>query len=203
MLTIHGRRNSHNVKKVLWLAGELGLAFDRRDVGLEYGMDEAYLAKNPNALIPTIEDGDLIMWESNAILRYLAARYGREAWWPADAGTRAIADKWMDWQLGYAEVQRAMFMNMVRRPAAERDMAVVERGARRCGEMMLILDRYLARSPWLSGEAIGIGDLPIGTYAHTWFTLAIERPETPHVAAWYARLRERAAYVEHVMIPLT
>jgi len=203
MLTIWGRLNSHNVKKVAWFAQELGIEHVRHDVGGKFGMDAAYLAKNPNALIPTIEDGDLILWESNAILRYLAARYGGEAFWPADPARRALADRWMDWQFGYADAQREAFINLVRKAPEARDADAVARSAAACAAQMTILDRFLADTPWLSGTAFGIGDVPMGAYVNTWFALDIERPELPHVAAWYARLRERPGYASQVMIPLT
>jgi glutathione S-transferase len=203
MLTIWGRLNSHNVKKVAWFAQELGIEHVRHDVGGQFGMDDAYLAKNPNALIPTIEDGDLVLWESNAIVRYLAARYGGEAFWPADPGRRALADRWMDWQFGYADAQRGAFINLVRTPIEKRDPDAIRRSAQACAKLMTILDKALAVTPWLSGEAFGIGDIPMGVYAHSWFTLAIDRPELPNVADWYAGLCERPAYVSQVMIPLT
>lgn len=203
MLTIWGRLNSHNVKKVAWFAVELGLPFERHDVGGQFGMDAAYLAKNPNALIPTIEDDGLILWESNAILRYLAARHGGERFWPADPAVRAAADKWMDWQAGYADAQRDAFLNMVRRAPADRDTAAVAASAVRCAKQMAILDRALAQSPWLSGAEFGIGDIPMGVYAHTYFSIDIERPAVPHVEDWYARIRARPGYADQVMIPLT
>ncbi|MET0308210.1 MAG: glutathione S-transferase [Sphingomonas sp.] len=203
MLTIWGRLNSHNVKKVAWFAQELGIAHVRHDIGGQFGMDAAYLAKNPNALIPTIEDGDVVLWESNAILRYLAARHGGEAFWPKDPARRALADRWMDWQFAYADAQRDAFLNLIRRPPETRDMAAVERSAQACAQQMAVLDRALAESPWLSGDAFGIGDVPMGVYAHSWFTLAIERPRLPNVEDWYAGLCERPGYASQVMIPLT
>ena len=203
MLTIWGRLNSHNVKKVAWFAEEAGLAYVRHDVGGVFGMDADYLAKNPNALIPTIEDGDIVLWESNAILRYLAARHVPERFWPADAAARAMADRWMDWQFDYADAQRDAFLNLIRRAPDQRDAAAVARSAAACAKQMTILDRYLAETPWLSGEHFGIGDVPMGVYAHTWFSLPIERPDLPHVADWYARLQARDGYASQVMIPLT
>jgi glutathione S-transferase len=203
MLTIWGRLNSHNVKKVVWLAEELGLAYRRRDVGGAFGMDDAYLAKNPNALIPTIEHDGFVLWESNAILRYLAARHGDDAIWPADAARRALADRWMDWQFGYADAQRDAFVNLVRRASAQRDDAAVERSAVACGRMMAVLDRQLGEAPWLSGAAFGIGDVPMGVYAHTFFALELDRAPLPHVADWYRRLQARPGYAANVMIPLT
>jgi glutathione S-transferase len=203
MLTIWGRLNSHNVKKIVWLAEELGLPHVRHDVGGKFGMDEAYLVKNPNALIPTIEDGDLVLWESNAILRYLAAKYGGEVFWPADPAARAIADRWMDWQAEYAHAQHHAFINLIRRTPEERDMAAVERSAQASAKQMAILDRYLAGTPWLSGAEFGIGDIPMGVYAHTFFSLAIERPELPRAEGWYARLKERPPFASIAAIPLT
>lgn len=203
MLTIWGRLNSHNVKKVAWFAEELAIPYVRHDVGGAFGMSDAYLAMNPNALIPTIEDDGFVLWESNAILRYLAAKHGGERWWPADPAARALADRWMDWQVDFAEVQRDAFVNLVRRSGADRDMAAVARSAERAGAKMQLLNRHLATTPWLSGDGFGIGDIPMGVYAHTWFSLAIERPDTPHVTAWYQRLQARAGYGSLVMIPLT
>lgn len=202
MLTIWGRLNSHNVKKVAWFAEELALPHVRHDVGGAFGMDDAYLALNPNALIPTIEDEGFVLWESNAILRYLAARHGGERWWPADPAVRATADRWMDWQIDYAEGQRDAFVNLVRRAPAQRDMAAVTQAAARCAKRMTLLNRHLAEAEWLSGADFGIGDIPMGVYAHTWFTLEIERPNVPHVAAWYDRLKSRPGYGQ-VTIPLS
>jgi glutathione S-transferase len=203
MLTIWGRLNSHNVKKVAWFAEELGLDYIRRDVGGAFGMDAAYLALNPNALIPTIKDDGFVLWESNAILRYLAARHGGDAWWPADPRRRASADKWMEWQNGFAEAQRPLFINLVRRKPDDRDAGAMARSTEAVTAQMLLLDRQLARTPWLSGDGIGLGDLPMGVYAHTFFALDIKRPDVPHVADWYRRLQQRPGYAANVMIPLT
>jgi glutathione S-transferase len=202
MLTIWGRLNSHKVKKVAWFADEIGLPYVRHDVGGPFGMDARYLAMNPNALIPTIEDGDVTLWESNAILRYLAARYA-PALWPVDPVERAQGDKWMDWQFSFADAQRDAFLQLVRRKSEQRDGQLLAQSAAASGAAMLILDRALAAQPWLSGVAFGVADVPMGVYTHTFFTLDMERPDVPHVRAWYDRLRDRPAYVQSVMIPLT
>lgn len=203
MLTIWGRLNSHNVKKVVWFADEIALPYVRHDVGGRFGMDDAYVAKNPNRLIPTIEDGDLVLWESNAILRYLASRHGSADLWPTDPAARALADRWMDWQFAFADAQRDAFLALVRRSPEERDADALARSARQAGAAMQILDRALAEQPWLSGKGFGVADVPMGVYAHTFFTLDMERPDVPHVRDWYDRLRERPAYAQSVMIPLT
>ena len=202
MLTIWGRLNSHNVKKVAWFVDEIGLPYVRHDVGGKFGMSADYLAKNPNRLIPTIEDGDVTLWESNAILRYLAARYA-PALWPIDPAERAQGDKWMDWQFSFADAQRDAFLQLVRIPPEQRDGQLLTASAAASGAAMRILDRTLAVQPWLSGVSFGVADVPMGVYAHSFFTLDMERPDVPHVRAWYDRLRTRPAYVQSVMIPLT
>lgn len=203
MLIVWGRLNSHNVKKVAWLADEIGLPYERRDIGGAFGFTDDYLAMNPNRLIPTIEDDGLVLWESNAILRYLAARYGGPAFWPAEAAARAVGDKWMDWVFSYADAQRDAFINLVRRPPAERDLAAMDRSARASGKMMQRVEAALGESEWLSGARFGLGDIPMGVYAHTYFTLDIERQRLPRVEGWYQRLITRPGYAANVMIPLT
>jgi glutathione S-transferase len=202
MLIIWGRLNSHNVKKVVWMAREAGILYERRDIGGPFGFTDDYIAKNPNKLIPTIEHHGFVLWESNAILRYMAAQFAGELW-PTDLEKRASADRWMDWQFSYADAQRDAFVNLVRRKPGERDPAAVAASARKAGEMMAILDAALAKQKWLSGDDFGIGDIPMGVYAHTWFSLDIERPDRPHVADWYERLKARRGYAEFVMIPLS
>ena len=202
MLRIWGRPNSHNVKKVVWFTEELGLPYERIDTGGAFGMDAAYVAKNPNRLIPTIDDGDFTLWESNAILRYLADT-NDVALWGNTPRERALADRWMDWQFTYAEAQRDAFINLVRKAPEDRDMDAVARSAAACAKQVAILEDALARTPWLSGAQFGIGDVPMGVYIHTWFALPIERPAMPQVADWYARLQTRPGYAPQVRIPLT
>ncbi|WEK42737.1 MAG: glutathione S-transferase [Candidatus Sphingomonas colombiensis] len=203
MLKIWGRLNSHNVKKVVWLAEELALPYERIDVGGAFGMDAAYLAKNPNRLIPTIEDGDFVLWESNAILRYLADVHANGGFWHGSLQERALADRWMDWQFLYGEAQRDAFLNLVRKAPEDRDAEAIARSVAACAKMLTVIDDALSRTPWLSGEQFGIGDIPMGVYIHTWFALPIERPELPHIADWYRRLQDRRGYASHVMIPLS
>jgi glutathione S-transferase len=202
MLIIWGRLNSHNVKKVVWMAEEAGIIYERRDIGGQFGFTDDYLVMNPNRLIPTIEHHGFVLWESNAILRYMAAQFAGELW-PTDLEIRASADRWMDWQFSYADAQRDAFVNLVRKGPADRDIAAIAAAAQKTGEMMAILDAALSKKPWLSGDDFGIGDIPMGVYAHTWFSLDIERPGRPHVADWYGRLRERPGYAQSVMIPLS
>ncbi len=202
MLIVWGRLNSHNVKKVAWAAEEMGIAYDRRDIGGTFGYTDAYLAMNPNRLVPTIEDDGFVLYESNAILRYLATKYAPELW-PSDLHIRARGDMWMDWQFSFADAQRDAFLQYVRVAPDHRDAAVIARSAAASGVLMQRLDAELAQRPWLSGPAFGIADIPMGTYAHTFFSLDMPRPAVPHVAAWYERLKLRPGYAANVMIPLT
>lgn len=203
MLTIWGRINSHNVKKVVWLAEEMGLAYDRRDVGGPFGMDEAYRTLNPNALIPTIEDDGFVLWESNSILRYLAATRGGEVFYPVDPQARASIERWMDWGFTWADAIRPIFFQMVRTAPKARDTALIERSVARAAGLSAILDDVLARQEWLSGVSFGIGDIPVAAYANTWFQLPVERPSRPNLERWYAALRERPPFRDVVMIPLS
>lgn len=203
MITLWGRPNSHNVKKPLWLLEELGLPYARHDVGGPFGMDAAYRAKNPNGLIPTLEDDGLILWESNAITRYLAARYGDGThFWPADAAQRAIGDKWMDWQIGFGEKIKGAYIGLIRAAPQDRDEGSIAASVKAMNATMAIIENALADAPYLSGDTIGLGDIAMGVFAHSYFTLPIDRPSLMMTERWYARLQQRPAYQKSVMIPL-
>ncbi len=201
MITIWGRLNSHNVKKIAWAAIAMGLPHRRIDMGGAFGFTPEYLALNPNRMIPTIEDGPLVLWESNAILRYLADAYAPE-FRSDDLAERAQGDKWMDWQFHFADAQRDAFLGCVRQGKDCSDPAVAA-SAEASSAMMALLNAELARRPWLSGQHFGIADIPMGVYAHTFYALPISRPDLPHLAAWCARLQHQPGYAETVMIPLT
>lgn len=206
MLKILGRKTSSNVMEVLWLCAELGIDYEREDIGGPFGGNDTpeYLAKNPNGLVPTIEDDGFILWESNAIVRYLASRHaGGAPIWPDDLQVRAEADKWMDWQLSrLAGAIGPIFLNLVRRTPEERDMDAVARGIAACREVWGILDGHLKDRKFVAGEHFTIGDIPVGVHAFRWFTLVEDRPAMPSLEAWYARLQDRPAYREHCMNPL-
>lgn len=206
MLRIWGRHNSSNVKKVMWTAKEAGLAYERIDAGQQFGLiaAPAFRAMNPNGLVPVLEDGPLVIWESNSIVRYLAARYASGTLWPEDPGERAQMDRWMDWATAnFTAPFVTLFVNRVRRPPAERDLAAADAAQARCGELLKILDAHLADRPYISGPALGIGDIPMGCVAYAWFEMDIARPALPHLRAWYDRLLQRPAYVEAVCIGLS
>ena len=206
MLTIWGRNNSNNVKKVLWCAEEIGLAYDWIPAGGNFGVtaDPAYRAMNPNGLVPTIRDGDFVLWESNAIVRYLSGRYAEGTLAATEPTVRAGADRWMDFVTSsLAGPFRDVFWGMVRTPPEKRDLAAIEAGRAKCAALLAIVDQALSEQPWLSGAEFGMGDIPLGCFAYAWFEMPIERPDLPHLAAWYARLTERPAYRKAVMIGLS
>jgi glutathione S-transferase len=206
MLRVWGRNNSINVQKVMWAIGELGLAPERRDVGGKFGgLDTPeYGRLNPNRRVPTVEDEGVVVWESNACVRYLAARYGAGSLWPEDPGQRAVADMWMDWQAStLLPDMTVVFWGLVRTPEAERDHGAIEAAAKRLGPIWQILDRHLASRAFVAGDALTIGDIPVGAACYRYLGLPIARPSLPHVERWYGRLKERAPYRQHVMLPIT
>ncbi|MEE1869600.1 MULTISPECIES: glutathione S-transferase family protein [Pseudomonas] len=207
MLKIWGRKNSTNVRKVLWCAEELGLEYESVDAGGAFGLvnEPQYRALNPNGLVPMIEDDGLVLWESNAIVRYLSARYGAESgWYVDDARQRAEADKWMDWTTSSLAVPfRPLFWGILRTPAEQQDWVAINAAHKTCAQMLSIADQALARQPYLSGSELGMGDIPLGCFAYAWFEMPIERPEMRHLRAWYERLQARPAFQAAVMTALT
>lgn len=205
MLTIYGRRSSSNVQKVMWLAGELSLAHAHVPLGGDYGglSDESFLAINPHGLIPAIRDGDVVVWESHAILRYLASTYGRGKFWSDSAAERSQADRWMDWAQSSWQPSfvSGVFWGWYRLPAEHRDEKSIAAAIQACSKHMRLLNKVLADRPYLTGESLTLADIPIGASLYRYFTLEIERPDVPNVEAWRRRLEARAAYREHVMIP--
>lgn len=202
MIIVYGRRNSMNVQKVMWTLGELGLAYQRHDVAGSFGFPPEYTSLNPNSVVPTIADGDLILWESNACVRYLARTYGGGSLWPKDGRTLAQGDQWMDWATStmYPAFFGA-FLNMIRIPAAKSNQQQIAASIDRCKTLAKQLDDHLADQQFMAGDALTIGDIPLGSMMYRYFNLQIERPSVPHVEAWYERLCARPAYEKHVMIP--
>ncbi len=209
MLTIHGRANSINVQKALWAADECGLAYDRRDVGGSFGgNDQAwYLAMNPNGVVPTIDDGGYVLWESNSIVRYLAASYGPPGLWPADAKARGAAERWMDWQISTIQGgMTTLFWGLIRTPAERRDLAAIEAARVATAPLWARLDQHLATNAYVAGADFTMGDIPAGCMVYRWLNLPFRRddlPELVHLRAWYERLGARAGYRKHVMIEMT
>jgi glutathione S-transferase len=207
MLKVWGRKTSSNVQKVMWAIGELGLAHERIDIGGPFGgnKEPAYLAMNPNGLVPTIEDGDLILWESNTIVRYLASLHGKGSLEPADAKTRAHASKWMDWQISLlGPAITPAFLGLIRTAAEKRDTAAIAASQAKTIDAMRILDGALAKSAYVAGDAFSYGDIPVGVMAYRYPQLVPERPELKNLARWYQAIEARKAFRDHVSsVPLT
>lgn len=202
MLKIYGRTTSSNVMKVLWACEELGLPFERIDIGGPFGgnREPGYLAMNPNGLVPTIDDDGFTLWESNTILRYLGAKHGPTELWPASPREQADCDRWMDWQLTVlAPAITPIFLQLVRTPEAQRDPAVIEASRRKTIEALAILEGHLEGRDYVGGRALTLGDIPVGIMVHRWFALPTERPAAPRLRKYYERLAERSGYRVHVM----
>jgi glutathione S-transferase len=206
MLKIWGRNTSINVQKVMWAIGELNLPHERIDVGGAFGRtkDPFYLAMNPNSLVPTLEEDDgFILWESNSIVRYLAAKHGAGTLWPADLKQRADSDRWMDWTYGFQANFRTVFWGLVRTPPEKRDMNAIEEARKKCAELLAVPDHYLSNRPYFAGNSLTIGDIPLGCHVQLWMRLPIERPAHPNLQRWFDRLCARAAYKKIVDIALS
>lgn len=207
MLKIWGRKNSSNVRKALWCAEELALPYTVVEAGGAFGLlDSAeYRALNPNGRIPMIEDDGFVLWESNSIVRYLVARYAADTpWYPADVQARAQADKWMDWTTSsIADPFRTLFWGVLRTPAEQQDWTLINAALQTCSGLLEVVDQALADQPYLSGDEIGMGDIPLGSFIYAWFEMPISRPSQPHLTAWYERLKSRPAYQRAVMTALT
>jgi glutathione S-transferase len=206
MLRIWGRPNSINVQKVMWAVGELGLGHERIDAGGAFGRLDTpeYGRLNPNRRIPVVEDGAVVVWESNACVRYLAARYGAGSLWPEDPALRAGADRWMDWMLTTLHADLLVcFLQLVRTPAEQRDAGAVAAAAGRLGPIWSVLDQHLAGRPFVAGDRLTMGDIPVGCAFWRYQSLAIERPPLPSLRRWYESLQAREPYRRHVMLPVT
>jgi len=207
MLKIWGRNTSSNVQKVIWALAEMKLPFERIDVGGAFGRtrEPFYLAMNPNSLVPTLEEDDgFTLWESNSIVRYLAAKH-QAALEPKDPKVRALASKWMDWQLSVlGPAITPVFWGLVRTPPDKRDPAAIAAGKEKTALAAKMLDDQLAKTKFLAGDAFSYGDIPAGIMVRRYRDLVPERPKFDNVERWYAAIAARPAFDEHVTkIPLT
>ena len=201
-----GQPKSINVQKALWALDELGLEYERVDAGGPFGRvrDADYLTLNPNGLVPTLEDEGAALWESNAIVRYLFAKYGKAPTQPADAITRARADQWTDWGTNVFWLHtRVLLVQLVRTPEAQRDAGQIRSATEQAVQAARILDAHLESRAYVTGEHFTWGDISAGAAAHRFFNLPIERPALKAAQAWYERLRQRAPYKKWIDLPLS
>ena len=205
MLRIWGRTNSVNVKKVLWAAEELGLNYERLDAGMQFGVVNTpeYRKLNPNGLVPTMDDDGFVLWESHSIVRYLAAKHAPGTLWPTDLRQRADAERWMDWKFTLFTQVRTVFWGLIRTPPEKRDASAIAEASRKATELFGFLDAALAGKRYVTGDALTVGDVPVGCCTQLWMRLPLERPRHPNLEAWFSRLCERPAYRKTVDLPLS
>jgi glutathione S-transferase len=202
MIKIWGRNTSSNVQKVMWALGELGLPHERIDIGGSFGKNRepAYLAMNPNGLVPTLEEDGFLLWESNSIVRYLAAKYGVGTLEPADMQARARASSWMDWQLTVAAPAiTPVFWGLIRTPPEKRDHAAIEAGKVKTMAAMQMLDAQLAKSAFVAGDTLSMGDIPVAVMTYRFRRLIPERSGLENLERWFTAIEQRPAFKEHVL----
>lgn len=206
MLKLWGRTNSINVMKVLWCLDEAGLDYERVDAGMTFGVvsEDYYAELNPNRKVPTLEDGNLVLWESNVIVRYLCAKYSLGALCPADPAERALSEQWMDWQQTSLHPDITyIFWGAVRNSPKHKNPERIDSAIRNLDSLWTMLDAHLAHRKFVSGDALTMGDIPIGCAVWRWMNMDIPRADVPNVSAWHERLKQRKAFKDHVMQPLT
>lgn len=206
MLKIWGRISSINVRKVVLAAQLLQLPFERVDAGAAFGIVKTpdYLARNPNALVPMIEDGEFALWESNVIVRYLCARHASGDFYPQDLRQRFDAERWMDWQQTTLNpAGREAFIQLVRTPADQRNAAAIAASVAATEPLLARLDAHLARRRFMGGDGIGMADIPIACEMHRWWGLPLEHPPHAHLQRWYEGVRALPAARGVLDIPLS
>ncbi|RFB79530.1 glutathione S-transferase family protein [Methylovirgula sp. 4M-Z18] len=205
MLTIWGRKSSSNVQALMWCVGELQLAFERIDAGFTYGVIDTpeFRALNPNGTIPVLRDGDdPPLWETGAILRYLAGRYGSESFWPKNDKARATVDKWAEWsKINIAgNFTGPVFWRVVRMPAAQRNPAAIGAALETLDRFLDVAEQQLAQNAHLAGPDFTLADIQFGHCLYRYFDIEIARKNRPHLQAYYASLASRPAFQEHVIV---
>jgi glutathione S-transferase len=206
MLKIWGRTNSINVQKVLWTCAELGLPYERVDAGMQFGVNNTpeFRAMNPNGLVPLINDDGFLLWESHAIVRYLARSHGLGTLCPKDTKAAADADRWMEW---YSTTlwnhMKPVFWNLIRTPPEKRNMTEVEDNRQKLAAYLGMADAHLAKNEYLTAAGFTMADIPLAVLAHRWFNVPIERPQLPHFERWFWLVSGRPGFKLHCAAPLT
>lgn len=201
MLKILGKASSINVRKVLWTCAEIAVPFEREDwgTGFRSTADPEFLRLNPNATVPVLRDGDFVLWESNTICRYLCGRHERHDLLPAEPKARARVEKWMDWQAtDLNNSWKYVFLALVRESPQHRNAAELESATANWVRHMAILERHLQNGhDYAAGASFSLADVVLGLSVNRWFMTPMKRPDYPAVAAYYARLSQRAGFLEH------
>lgn len=205
-LTVWGRVTSGNVQKVLWLCDALAIPYQRIDAGGKFGVNDTpeYRAMNPMGLVPVVRDGDLVLWESNAILRYLADTRGGERLYPREPARRAAVERWLDWGLGTLNgAMHPLFWQLIRTPEADRAPERIAKLTAEAARLWGIVDGVLAGQAYLAGDDLSLADIGVASWLHRWMHLPVERPAMPNLEAWHRRLGQEAGYRRWVDIPLS
>jgi glutathione S-transferase len=207
-ITIWGRANSVNVQKVLWCLHELDLGFERIDAGMAFGKNREpeYLAMNPNGRVPTLVDGDFVLWESNSIMRYFVLAYRPQSpLYPQAPKLRASVDRWLDWTLSTLQpVDRPVFWALVRTPVEQRDMAAIQKDADAEAVQWHVVDAYLKTRRFIAGDDFTLADIAIGAYARRWFGVeGIAKPTLPHLERWFGGIDIRPGFVRYIAPPMS
>jgi glutathione S-transferase len=207
-LTIWGRANSVNVQKVLWCLAELDIAYERIDAGMQFGRNtEAdYLDMNPNGRVPTLVDGDFVLWESNSIMRYLCLTHGKgKPIYPDLPKRRAAVDRWLDWTLSTVQpVDRPVFWALVRTPPEKRDMAAIQKDVDAEASVWRIADRHLSTRRFIEGDDFTLADIAIGAYARRWLGVeGVTKPKLPHLERWFAEFTDRPGFAKFIAPPMS
>jgi glutathione S-transferase len=205
MIRVWGRKTSSNVQALMWCIGELGLEYERFDIGHKYGGNDTpeFLAMNPNGTVPVIRDGEgQPLWETGAILRYLAEKYGADEFWPKDGERRAQIDKWTEWaKIGVAmNFTAPVFWMVVRTAAKDQDLQALEKSLQNLNKKLVIAEAQIAQQGYLAGNAFSLADIQFGHSLFRYFDIAIERPSYPAIEQYYQKLTQRPAFAEHVMV---
>ena len=203
---IWGRLSSLNVRKVVWAAQETGVEFTRTDAGRAFGLVNTpeYKSINPNALVPTLQDGDLVLWESNVIVRYLCAKYDATTLYPQDLAARFNAERWMDWQ--QTTLNRAggqAFVQWIRTPAEQRDMAAIAQSVAAMAPVLDLLEQHFSTHAFMAATHFTMADIPVACEIHRWFALPQPRASYPHLERWYASVLARPATRGVLDLPLS
>jgi glutathione S-transferase len=209
-MILWGRSSSSNVQKPMWLFEELGVPYERIDIGGPFGKNREaeYLAMNPNGLIPTLDDKGFILWESNAITRYIASKYRAEMMYPGDLKRRADIERWMEWGVGLSNALSDAFMGVMRTAPEKRDYAVILKSFKSTEAAMGVLDAQLKDRDWVCGDHFTLADIAIGINTYRWYrvpfdAIGFEIPKLTNVEAWFTRLQARPAYQKVVMITIS
>ena len=207
MRQLLGRANSSNVMKVVWLLEELGLPYERTDVGGPFGGTDTpeYRVMNPTGLVPTLIEDQFTLFESNAILRYLAhANAGDSPLWPHEPRARANIDRWMDWQQTVMNRPGSVvFQGLVRIAPEKRDNMAIERALEELSRAWTTMDDLLETRDYVAGNDFSLADIALGVHVHRWFFYPVPKPDLPNLHRWYERLLARPAYKQHCAGPVT